>query len=136
GAYAVVKEEHVGSGLFNGLGLPAPRLALNAVGGVSSLNLAKTLANGADSTMVTFGGLSKQPVMVPTPKHIFGGINSTGFFLNQWLTDSSKDEVDSTFQELTDMGRAGVLKAPQAQYIPYARGSGMADALLAVREGE
>ncbi|GIQ91016.1 alcohol dehydrogenase superfamily, zinc-type protein, partial [Kipferlia bialata] len=125
GAYAVVKEEHVGSGLFNGLGLPAPRLALNAVGGVSSLNLAKTLANGADSTMVTcydiyiyiyvcvcvmtlangvdstmvtFGGLSKQPVMVPTPKHIFGGVSSTGFFLSNWKKNATRDEVDSTFQ--------------------------------------
>ncbi|GCA64704.1 hypothetical protein KIPB_015132, partial [Kipferlia bialata] len=47
-----------------------------------------------------------------------------------------RDEVDSTFQELVDMGRSGILVAPQSQYVPFAEGSGMADALLAVREGE
>jgi NADPH:quinone reductase-like Zn-dependent oxidoreductase len=46
-----------------------PLLALNAVGGDSTSLLCKCLEKGG--TMVTFGGMSKQPVTIPTSQLIF-----------------------------------------------------------------
>ena len=44
--------------------LPPVILALNGVGGSSSASLASMLTHGG--TMVTYGGMSRKPVSVPT----------------------------------------------------------------------
>ena len=54
-----------------------PRLALNAVGGPSALNIANALAPGG--TMVTFGAMSKLPLKIPNGLLIFKGLKFEGF---------------------------------------------------------
>jgi mitochondrial enoyl-[acyl-carrier protein] reductase / trans-2-enoyl-CoA reductase len=53
-------------------GMQAPRLALNCVGGESATTLSKMLMPGG--TLVTYGGMSMQPVSIPTPVLIFKDI--------------------------------------------------------------
>lgn len=60
------------------------RLALNSVGGKSSASIARKLENNA--LMLTYGGMSKQPVTLPTSLHIFKGLTSKGY----WVTEKNK----------------------------------------------
>lgn len=53
-------------------GMPAPKLALNCVGGESATTLSKMLMPGG--TIVTYGGMSMKPVSIPTPVLIFKDI--------------------------------------------------------------
>ncbi|CAI5441576.1 unnamed protein product [Caenorhabditis angaria] len=58
------------------------KLALNCVGGRSSLFLASVLDHGG--SMVTYGGMSKQPVQSPTGPLIFKDISLRGFWMSRW----------------------------------------------------
>ena len=65
------------------------KLALNSVGGKSSASIARKLSR--DATMLTYGGMSKMPVTLPTSLHIFRGLKSMGF----WVTENSKKDPQS-----------------------------------------
>ncbi|CAI4055234.1 enoyl-[acyl-carrier-protein] reductase SKDI_02G1310 [Saccharomyces kudriavzevii IFO 1802] len=60
------------------------KLALNSVGGKSSASIARKLEKNA--LMLTYGGMSKQPVTLPTSLHIFKGLTSKGY----WVTEKNK----------------------------------------------
>lgn len=64
------------------LGSP-PQLAMNAVGGESASLLIKLLGDGG--TLVTYGGMSQQPVEVKTTHFIFRNIRCVGFWLSAWM---------------------------------------------------
>ncbi|OAQ68444.1 alcohol dehydrogenase superfamily, zinc-containing [Pochonia chlamydosporia 170] len=57
-------------------------LALNCVGGKSATALARSLGEGA--TLVSYGGMSKQPVALPLGLLIFKDIRFVGFWLSKW----------------------------------------------------
>lgn len=59
------------------------KLALNCVGGKSSAGIARKLA--PNGLMLTYGGMSMQPVTLPTSLHIFKNITSAGFWVTQLL---------------------------------------------------
>jgi trans-2-enoyl-CoA reductase len=129
GAAAVVEEAEVGSKLFQTLGLPAPKLAFNAVGGESSLRLAKTLAQGG--TIVTYGGLSKQPLQLPTPKLIFGDIEARGFWLNTWTQEHGPATRAAAVDKVLSCWREGAFHFPLTHEVPFARGAGLPAAIAA-----
>ena len=58
-------------------------LALNGVGGASSATLASMLSE--NGVIVTYGGMARQPVSVPTGTLIFKNIAARGFWLSKWL---------------------------------------------------
>lgn len=62
------------------------RLALNSVGGSSCSNVARKLSDNA--LMLTYGGMSKLPVTLPTGLFIFKGLRSHGF----WVTKNSLED--------------------------------------------
>lgn len=70
--------------------LPPVRLALNGVGGASCVNVSSMLAK--DGVVVTYGGMSKQPVGVPTGSAIFKNVSARGFWLTRWLEDRRMEE--------------------------------------------
>lgn len=70
-----------------------PKLALNCVGGRSSTNVARQLSN--NGVLVTYGGMSKQPVALPTSLYIFKDVVSKGFWVTRW-----KSEHPNEFREL------------------------------------
>ncbi|KAG6005449.1 hypothetical protein E4U21_007918 [Claviceps maximensis] len=63
-------------------------LGLNCVGGKSATALARSLGPGA--SLVSYGGMSKQPVALPLGLLIFKDIRFVGFWLSKW---NQKDPV-------------------------------------------
>ncbi|KAI6238073.1 PKS-ER domain-containing protein [Aphelenchoides fujianensis] len=74
-------------------------LALNGVGGRSALGLAASLSYGG--TMVTYGGMSKQPHQITTSALVFNGINVRGVAMGFTLMQSKNAELRTKiFDEL------------------------------------
>lgn len=88
--------------------LPAPKLALDAVGGSSAANLARAL--GENGSIVTYGGLSRQGVTVPASALIFKNINIHGFWMTRWYATHSAEERRKMHAELANMVKQGTLK--------------------------
>lgn len=59
------------------------KLALNCVGGKNATGIARKLNN--NGLMLTYGGMSMQPVIIPTSLHIFKNITSSGFWVTKLL---------------------------------------------------
>lgn len=91
---------------------PRPKLALNGVGGKSATELLRHLQSGG--SMVTYGGMAKQPVTVPVSALIFKDVKIRGFWVTQWKRDNKHDEdaLRSMLDELCVLIRAGKLSAP------------------------
>lgn len=86
--------------------LPRAKLALNGVGGKSSLYLASSLAE--NGCMVTYGGMSRQATQAPTAPLIFKNISLRGFWLMTWIR-AQKDNraISSIFSELSGWMKSG-----------------------------
>uniref|UniRef100_A0A4W2HLA7 Enoyl-[acyl-carrier-protein] reductase, mitochondrial n=1 Tax=Bos indicus x Bos taurus TaxID=30522 RepID=A0A4W2HLA7_BOBOX len=84
--------------------VPQPRLALNCVGGKSSTELLRHLAPGG--TMVTYGGMAKQPVIASVSQLIFKDLKLRGFWLSQWKKDHSPGGGNFGSRRLKDDKRA------------------------------
>ncbi|XP_019720880.1 enoyl-[acyl-carrier-protein] reductase, mitochondrial [Hippocampus comes] len=95
---------------------PKPKLALNAVGGKSATELLRHLQVGG--TMVTYGGMSKQPVAVPTSALIFKDVKVRGFWVTRWKRQHSNGAVRATLAELCALLRQGKLSAPACAEVP------------------
>ncbi|CAB9499460.1 Enoyl-[acyl-carrier-protein] reductase, mitochondrial [Seminavis robusta] len=83
------------------LGTQAPRLAINATGGDSATLLLKLLAPGG--TMVTYGGLSMQPVTVATPMLIFKDVKVRGYWHSRWMLQSFPQQRKKMVDELAGL---------------------------------
>ena len=55
--------------IFKSKKVPQPKLALNCISGQNALEVLRHLAHGG--VMVTYGGMSREPVTVPTSSLIF-----------------------------------------------------------------
>ncbi|KAG7216885.1 hypothetical protein INR49_001539 [Caranx melampygus] len=89
-----------------------PKLALNGVGGKSATELLRHLQVGG--SMVTYGGMARQPVTVPVSALIFKDVKVRGFWVTQWKRDHSNDEraLRAMLDELCSLIKKGKLTAP------------------------
>jgi trans-2-enoyl-CoA reductase len=86
------------------------RLGLNSVGGASAANLAKLLSRGA--SFVTYGGMSKEPVVLPTGLFIFSELKARGFWMTRWMNDvGTAEDKERMLLELSDIARSGMLQS-------------------------
>lgn len=83
------------------------KLGLNCVGGKSATSAAKILAPGAH--LVTYGAMSKQPVMLPTGLLIFKDLHFDGFWVSKW-SDKNPVEKKQTVDDILRMTREGRFK--------------------------
>lgn len=84
GATEVLTEEECRTTqLFKSKQLRKPKLALNCVGGKNALEMSKHLDHGG--VMVTYGGMSREPVLAPTSSFAF---TSAPFSINSFATFS------------------------------------------------
>lgn len=89
------------------------KLALNCVGGKNSTGIARKLAN--NGLMLTYGGMSFQPVILPTSLHIFKNITSAGFWVTALLKEDKELKVE-TLNQIVEWYEEGKLKdAPSHQ---------------------
>ncbi|VDD88382.1 unnamed protein product [Enterobius vermicularis] len=87
------------------------KLAFNCVGGRSTLILASCL--GQDGVLVTYGGMSKQPLQIPTGPLIFKNIHLRGFWMTEWYKQpENKKKRAEMFEKLSELVRQGKLQPP------------------------
>ncbi|HEX4696999.1 MAG TPA: 2-enoyl thioester reductase domain-containing protein [Candidatus Udaeobacter sp.] len=84
------------------------RLGLNAVGGDSALRLANCLA--PESTLVTYGAMSLQPLKIPNGLLIFKDLRFRGIWINKWYDNATPAERQAAFGSLFEMAKRGLLK--------------------------
>jgi mitochondrial enoyl-[acyl-carrier protein] reductase / trans-2-enoyl-CoA reductase len=58
-----------------------------------------------DATMVTYGGMSREPVTIPTSLFIFKNLKLNGFWLNKWFLDRPVQARIDIYQHLFDLVR-------------------------------
>src|SRR4029077_6905868 len=84
------------------------RLGLNAVGGDSALRLANCLA--PESTLVTHGAMSLQPLEIPNGLLIFKDLRFRGIWINKWYDNATIQERMDAFRRLFEMAKRGLLR--------------------------
>lgn len=119
GASEVLTEEQCRTTkLFKENQLKKPKLALNCVGGKNALEMSRHLDQAG--VMVTYGGMSREPVMVTTSALIFKYHQFRGFWMTRWKEEKGKSaESLAMFKDLFDLVKSGKLKAPKHELIPY-----------------
>lgn len=104
--------------LFKSGKLHKPKLALNCVGGKNALEIVRHLDK--KGIMVTYGGMSREPLTVPTAALIFNDIRFVGFWMTRWTQENPNNpERTAMFNELIQLMVDGKIKAPQHQIISY-----------------
>ncbi|MDR1145146.1 MAG: 2-enoyl thioester reductase domain-containing protein [Verrucomicrobiales bacterium] len=93
-----------------------PRLALNAVGGDSAGTLSKSL--GAGGQLITYGGMSKQPIKLATGPLIFKDLSYRGFWMTRWYATHSATERDEMYTHLAAQCAVGQLTIPVEKTYP------------------
>lgn len=87
-----------------------PRLALNAVGGASALNLANAVADLG--VVVTYGAMGRQPLKIPNGLLIFRNLSFQGFWLKRWRANASREKAEKTLGTLAGLSLSGRLHMP------------------------
>lgn len=119
GATEVLTEEQLRTTeLFKSKKLNYPKLALNCVGGRNALEVLRHIKSGG--TMVTYGGMSREPVTIPTSTLIFKDIKVKGFWMTRWNLENAKSqERTEMFNDLINLMLNGSLKGPSFQMVPF-----------------
>lgn len=92
------------------------RVGLNCVGGKPTTALVKCLSPSGH--LVTYGGMSKQPVALPTAALIFKDIKFSGFWVSRW-SDANPDAKKKTVDEVLEMTRMGLFKDTPVQELKW-----------------
>lgn len=93
------------------------RLGLNAVGGRSGTCLARSLSPGG-STLVTYGGMSKQAMPVGAGALIFNDVRFVGFWLSRWAARHPEAKRKVTIS-LLEMMRKGKLETGPVEEVKW-----------------
>ncbi|XP_040085750.1 enoyl-[acyl-carrier-protein] reductase, mitochondrial isoform X4 [Oryx dammah] len=83
--------------------------------GLRTINVLRDRPGG---TMVTYGGMAKQPVIASASQLIFKDLKLRGFWLSQWKKDHSPDQFKELILTLCDLIRRGQLTAPACSEVP------------------
>jgi len=99
--------------------IDSPKLALDCVGGQTATDMLRIVSHG--STMVTYGGMSKQPMKVPVSALIFKDVRIKGFWMSEWNKQNrgSNPESQKMIEFLANMIREGKLKTPKLKEVPF-----------------
>ncbi|XP_037944699.1 enoyl-[acyl-carrier-protein] reductase, mitochondrial [Teleopsis dalmanni] len=118
GASQVLTEEELRTTkIFKDGVLPKPRLALNCVGGKSATEVSRQLAD--KGTMVTYGGMSREPVIAATAALIFKDISFRGFWMTRWTKENlDAPERFEMFDDLCKLIEEGKFVGPLHELVP------------------
>jgi NADPH:quinone reductase-like Zn-dependent oxidoreductase len=91
------------------------KLGIDCVGGLSTENLARCLAEGG--TLVNYGAMSGERCMISPRYFVFRDITLKGFWLSQWFKRATPDRRRQVFAEVARLIAEGHLHARiQATY--------------------
>jgi len=116
GDVVFVDGENLREEVKNAMSGASVRLGLNAVGGESALRLANCLA--PESTMVTFGAMSLQPLKIPNGLLIFKDLRFRGIWINKWYDNATMAERIDAFRPLFEMAKRGLLRTKVEKSYP------------------
>lgn len=102
--------------LEHALGDERISLLLDAVAGEVVTELSSWLVDGG--TVVSYGGMSGDPVVVSPPDLIFRDVHVRGFWLKHWLETTPRSEIAAAYTRLASLIAEGVLRAPVAAAYP------------------
>lgn len=91
-------------------------LGLNCVGGKSATAMSKCLSESG--YLVTYGAMSKQPVMLPTGLLIFKDLRFHGFWLSRWANADRKGKKQ-TVDEILGLIRDGKFRDAPMQEVKW-----------------
>ncbi|TGZ82061.1 NAD(P)-binding protein [Ascodesmis nigricans] len=111
GADLIVTEEELGRELKSKVkeltGGKGIRLALNCVGGRATTDMIRQLADEAH--VVTYGGMARQPVIVPASQYIFKDLHTHGFWVSRW-SDQNPEGKREMLEDIFNMMLKGEFK--------------------------
>ncbi|XP_047521611.1 enoyl-[acyl-carrier-protein] reductase, mitochondrial isoform X1 [Pieris napi] len=114
--YVFTEEELRSVQIFKGE-VKKPLLALNCVGGKNGAQLFRYMDHGG--TMVTYGGMSREPVTVPTSAFIFKDISCRGFWMTAWNKKAASEAREQMLGEIIKLMLSKELKAPIHKLIKF-----------------
>ncbi|GBP26932.1 Enoyl-[acyl-carrier-protein] reductase, mitochondrial [Eumeta japonica] len=118
GATIVLTEEELRStNIFKEKLVDRPSLALNCVGGKSSLEMLRHLQHSGK--MVTYGGMSREPVTVPTSAFIFKNLSFHGFWMTAWNEKAKDEDKDKMISDLIALMCLKKLQAPVHKMVKF-----------------
>jgi trans-2-enoyl-CoA reductase len=79
----------------------------------------KTKTNRDGGTMVTYGGMSKKPLTIPTGSLIFKDQIFKGFWMTRWTQENSREKREEMLTELCNWAKAGLFKVDVVK-VPFA----------------
>lgn len=91
-------------------------LLLDPVAGDVIAELTPWLAHGG--TLVSYGGVSGAPVVVPPADIIFRDLHVRGFWQKRWMDTTPRDEIAAAYAPLAALVADGTLRAPVAATYP------------------
>ncbi|KFY94899.1 hypothetical protein V500_03024 [Pseudogymnoascus sp. VKM F-4518 (FW-2643)] len=92
------------------------KLGLNCVGGKPTSAMVKCLSDGGH--LVTYGGMAKAPLQVPTAALIFKDVKFSGFWVSRW-SEKNLDEKRRTVGEILELTRAGMFADVPVQKVQW-----------------
>lgn len=108
--YVLTEKELRTTNLFKDKQIERPSLALNCVGGKSSAEVLRHLQHSGK--MVTYGGMSREPVTIPTSALIFKNISFHGFWMTAYNEVADKAQKDQMIEDIIALMCEGKLKGP------------------------
>ena len=91
-------------------------LGLNAVGGESAREIAKSLSD--HGALVTYGAMGLQPLQMSNSLLIFKDLQFRGFWINAWYKRAETREIHEMFDQLISLMASGKLRAPVEKTYP------------------
>jgi trans-2-enoyl-CoA reductase len=136
GADVVVTDEvdlrKEGAALMQG---SSARLALNAVGGMSALNLANALE--PEGVHVTYGAMARQPLKIPNGLLIFQNLVFRGFWLSRWMDQCEPQVRQSIMNQLAGWVAEGRVQQPVHSVYPLSEfATALTEAAAGSRSGK
>jgi mitochondrial enoyl-[acyl-carrier protein] reductase / trans-2-enoyl-CoA reductase len=118
GATHVLTEEELRSTtIFKDKLIDKPSLALNCVGGKNALEVLRHLQHSGK--MVTYGGMSREPVNIPTGALIFKNLSFHGFWMTAWNEKASPVVKDEMMADLISLMCDNKLKGPVHKMVKF-----------------
>jgi trans-2-enoyl-CoA reductase len=92
------------------------KVGLNCVGGKPTSAMVKCLSEGGH--LVTYGGMAKQPLLLPTGLLIFKDIKFSGFWVS-WWSDRHPEEKKRTVEVILEWTRRGEFRDVPVQKVQW-----------------